>query len=277
MGTSSYRAVDHVMVRALNIDRLLWLFSNVFELPISWPKESNSFATFAWVHVGNTDLELWASTNNKDLPVDCQPPLIHGFALDPMHDLGDSIAKLAKVGIQCKEPKPYRTPSGAGTVVTNFTNSVVLDLSSESCCVFFCAWDPDGTIFPWTERLTSQQRSARDRREFLKRGGGVLGLVGLAEIELSTPELSHAMAKWAALSGEGPPFSLTSDIQLKLLSGPQHVIQSLTFEVTSLESVRAFLSSKGLLGTSRQNELTLDPHATDGLKLKFREATSAVK
>lgn len=263
------------MVRALCIDRLFSLFSNVFELPVSWPKQSSSFATFAWVHVGNTDLELWASTSNNDLPVDCQPPLIHGFALDPNHDLSESIADLASVGIQCKEPRSYKTPDHTGTTVTNFTNSVVLDLSSESCCVFFCAWDSSGTIFPWTERLTSRERRARDRKEFLKRGGGALGLVGLAQIEMSTPALLNAAEKWATFSGEGQPVPLAADIELKLVSGPRHVIQSLTFEVRSLESARTFLSAKSLLGTSSQDELALDPHAADGLKLKFREARAA--
>ena len=95
MNTSSYRAVDHVMVRLLNIDRLLDLFATVLDIPVSWPKQVSSFATFAWVHVGNTDLELWASTNNSDLPEGSQPPLIHGFALDPA-DLDASIAELSQ-------------------------------------------------------------------------------------------------------------------------------------------------------------------------------------
>ncbi len=56
-----YSNVDHMMIRLLDIDPLLSLFADVFGLPVSWPKQSSSFATFAWVHVGNTELELWAS------------------------------------------------------------------------------------------------------------------------------------------------------------------------------------------------------------------------
>jgi hypothetical protein len=273
MNTSSYRAVDHVMVRLLNIDRLLSLFANVLGIPVSWPKQVSPFATFAWVHVGNTDLELWASTNNSDLPEGSQPPLIHGFALDPA-DLDASIAELSAMGIRCKPPRPYQTRNESGNLATNFTNSVVLDLSSESCCIFFCAWDPNGTIFPWKERLTSVERSARDRQELVARQGGALGLIGLSEIEMSTPNLTETEEKWRDLTGsQHMPLKLTSEISLKLLSGNRHVIRSLTFEVRSLEAARAVLLSSGLLGAASEIEITLDPAETDGLELKFRESS----
>jgi hypothetical protein len=271
MNTSSYRAVDHVMVRLLNIDRLLDLFASVLDIPVSWPKQVSSFATFAWVHVGNTDLELWASTNNSDLPEGSQPPLIHGFAFDPV-DLDASIAELSAMGIRCKPPRPYETRDESGALVTNFTNSVVLDVSSESCCIFFCAWNPDAVIFPWKERLTSVERSARDQQELLARQGGLLGLIGLSEIEMSTPNLSEATERWRNLTGsEGVPIKLTSEIGLKLVSGNWHVIRSLTFGVRSLEAAKTALLSRGLLGFASEGEITLDLAATDGLRLKFRE------
>jgi len=118
MTNTRYHAVDHVMLRLLDVEPLLSLFGTVFDLPISWPKQTSSFATFAWVHVGNTDLEFWAATSNADLPPDSQPPLFHGFALDPV-DLTTCIADLAKDGIQCKSPRPYQTPGADGTLVTN--------------------------------------------------------------------------------------------------------------------------------------------------------------
>ena len=165
--TASYCAVDHVMIRLLDIDALLSLFADVFHLPVSWPKQSSSFATFAWVHVGNTELELWASASNSDLPQESQPPLIHGFALEPV-DLETSIAHLTQAGFQCKSPRPYQTKTADGSLTTNFTNSVLLDLSCDSCCIFLCAWNPDGTIYPWKERLTVAERRSRDQIELTK-------------------------------------------------------------------------------------------------------------
>jgi len=271
MTNTRYHAVDHVMLRLLDVEPLLSLFGTIFDLPISWPKQSNSFATFAWVHVGNTDLEFWAATSNADLPPDSQPPLFHGFALDPVN-LTTSIADLAKDGIRCKSPRPYQTEGAGGTLVTNFTNSVVLDLSSASCCVFFCAWEPEGTIFPWAERLTAAARRSRDQKELVKRKGGPLGLVGLSAIEMSTPTLDATVEKWRALTGSaGSPLALTSGIDLHLMPGTDHKIQSLTFEVKSLEIAKAFLISKHLLGRSSARELTLATQATAGLAFSFIE------
>jgi len=45
--------------------------------------------------------------------------------------------------------------------------------------------------------------------------------------------------------------------------------------VRSLASAKAFLVSKGLLGTASADELTLALDATDGLVFKLREANSA--
>lgn len=145
------------MVRLMDVELLLSLFGTIFDLPICWPKQTSSFATFAWVHVDNAGLDFWAATSNADLPPYSQPPLFHGFALDPV-DLTTSIADLAKDGIQCKSPRPHQTPGAGGAPVTNFTNSVVLDVSSASCCVFFCAWEPRRNNIP-VGRTPDRRRS----------------------------------------------------------------------------------------------------------------------
>jgi hypothetical protein len=275
--TAVYSTVDHVMIRLLDIDPLLSLFTDVFGLPVSWPKQSSSFATFAWVHVGNTELELWASASNSDLPKESQPPLIHGFALEPV-DLEASVAHLTQAGFQCKSPRHYQTKTADGALTTNFTNSVLLDFSSESCCIFFCAWNPDGTIYPWKERLTAAERRSRGQVELAKCGGGTIGLIGLSAIEMSTPDLSAAEKNWRLLTGSADTeIELTVDMVLRLAQGSHQVIQSLTFDVRSLESARDFLSANGLLGTSSEHELSLESTAADGLRIKFRQARVAAQ
>ena len=275
MTKSHYHAVDHVMLRLLDVEPLLSLFGTTFGLPISWPLQTSSFASFAWVHVGNTDLEFWAATSNADLPADCQPPCFHGFALEPVN-LTAALADLAKDGIQCKPPRPYQTPRASGTLITQFTNSVVLDVSSASCCVFFCEWNPEGTVAPWPQGLTAAARRSRDQKELGRRIGGALGHVGLwglSAIEMCTPTPEATEAKWRALTGSTcSPLALTPDVDLQLVAGTEHKIQSLTFEVQSLEAVKALLLSKNLLGTSSANELTLATHATAGLTFSFVEA-----
>lgn len=269
---SLYRSVDHVLIRLLEIDSLYALFADVFALPISWPLQRSDFATFGWVSVGNTNLEFWASASNSDLPPDCQLPLVHGLALDPA-DLSSSLTRLAELGVSCKEPRPYQTKNEDGVVVTNFTNSVVLDVSSESCCIFFCAWDENGTIFPWKEKLSVVQRRTKEQEALRRCAGGPLGLVGLSEIRVAVPDFDRATEKWSALTGSDTnPMALTQDIALRLVPGKCHVIQCLTFAVRSLPAARVFLADRGLLGSSSSDELELSSQASGGLSFRFVEA-----
>lgn len=272
MTQALYRTIDHVMIRLLKIEPLFSLFSDVFGLPVSWPKQSSDFATFGWVNVGNTDLEFWAAASNADLPADCQPPLVHGFALDPA-DLSSSVSRLAELAIACKAPRPYETLNAQGETVTNFTNSVVLDLSSPACCIFFCAWDKNGDIFPWKEKLTPVERRARDQKVFRHSAGGVLGLIGLCKIELLVEDVAAASEKWRALTGSNShPIALTDGmdgIDLELVAGTQHMIQSLTFEVRSLAVARSFLAARDLLQSSTANELVLSSAVTGGLRFNI--------
>jgi hypothetical protein len=272
MTQAFYRAIDHVMIRLLEIEPLFSLFSNVFGLPVSWPKESSSFATFGWVNVGNTDLEFWAAANNADLPSDCQPPLIHGFALDPV-DLSSSVSQLAELGIACKAPRPYETLNEQGVKVTNFTNSVVLGVSSPECSIFFCAWDKNASIFPWKEKLTAVERRARDREVFRRCAGGALGLVGLRKIELAVEDVGEASEKWRALTGSGSqPIALTDGVDgtdLELVAGKRHMIQSLTFDVRSLAVAKDFLAARDLLESFTAEELVMSSAATGGIQFKI--------
>jgi len=267
-----YRAVDHVVIRLTAIEPLFSLLSQVFALPVSWPRESSDFATFGWINVGNTNLELWAATDNSDLPPDLPPPFFHGFALDPA-DLDMSIAGLADAGIACKTPRPYQTKDAHGAWVTNFTNSVVLDVSSESCCIFFCAWGRDGNIFPWKEKMSSVERRAKVRAAFEQCAGGPLGLVGLSGITLGVQDLAEATAKWHTLTGSGEAsLSLTENIRMHLVARKRNMIESLTFEVRSLATAKSFLEKNGLLESFDEREISLSSVATDGLQFKFVEA-----
>lgn len=271
-----YRSLDHVVLRLRAVEPLHALFSETFGLPLSWPLQRSPFASFAWVNVGNTNLELWAAASNADLPVDAQPPLVQGLALDPV-DLAASIALLAQRGIACKEPKPFRTQAASGAWVTNFTNSVVLDVSSDACCVFFCAWNAEGTIYPWAEKLDAVRRKARDEAAFGVCAGGPLGLVGLSEVRLVVPDLAAANKAWRALTGSSEgPIALTPDVALCIVAGDvRHaIIDSLTFRVRSLAIAREFLTERQLLEASIDDELRLSRTACDSLDLRLVGASA---
>jgi hypothetical protein len=271
---AAYRALDHVVIRLRAVEPLWSLLAGEFGLPVSWPLQHSAFASFGWINVGNTNLELWAARDDADMPPEAQPPRVQGLALDPA-DLEASIAELTARGIACKPPRAFRTQDASGASVTNFTNAVLLDLSSDACCVFFCAWDAAGTIYPWPEKLDAPQRRARDAEVFQASAGGPLGMIGLRRIGLAVPDQAEASVRWRALTASPRgPLALMPDIAVALAPGrhPFATIESLCFGVRSLPQARTFLAERQLLEASSPDELVLARHACAGLDLRFVEA-----
>ena len=246
---SSYRSIDHVMLRLHAAEPLFQLFSETFGLPVAWPLQRTDFATYGWVHLGNTDLELWAATANGDLPDHAQPPLIHGFALEPASPLAESLEHAMEAGITCKPPRAFQSENSRGERVTNFTNSVLLELSAPSCCVFFCEWDRRAALYPWPETATPVERRAQHRQALQDSGGGPLGITGLHALRMGTPDVQTHQHRWRTLTGSQPghPIAVTPDVCLELVPGEHLLIESLSLSVRSLSIARAFLSSRHLL------------------------------
>lgn len=246
------------------------LFARTLELPVSWPLQSNAFATYEWVTLGNTNLEFWASTNNSDLPSEHVLPLLHGLALEP-NNLTDSIQLLLGRGIKCKAPRPYITQSSDGRDVKNFTNSVVLDVSSPLICIFFCEWGLEGTIFPWKEQLTTTQRQFNQQQQLLACAGGKLGIIGLVELEIQSTRIEETKARWLAMIGQGSTQIMSDGIQLNFHAGAEDKIMSIVIGVHSLASACKVLAEEGLLGECFNNEVSMSQDACTGLHFRFRQ------
>ncbi len=251
------------------------LFANRFGLPISWPLQRLDFASYGWVTLGNTNLEFWAASDNSDLSGDQVLPLFHGFALDP-EDLRKSIDMLESRGIQCKTPRSYITKNAEGRDLTNFTNAVILDVSGESCCIFFCKWGIEGTIFPWAENITAMERQVREQSQLSACAGGKLGITGLVEIRMTTPNIPEAAATWGAIAGQiSASIILANGIKLRLIPGNDNKIESLVIGVRSLAAARSALAEMDILGAEDNEEITLSGRACSDLRFRFREDGAA--
>jgi len=261
--THAYHGIDHIVIRTADAESLFVLFSGLLGLPVTWPLERAGFATFGWVNIGNTHLEIWAAANNSDLPADCPFPFIHQIAFQPV-DLATSVVRVERMGLRCKTPRTYESKNERGELRTNFTNSVILDLSNDACCVFFCDWGQDAPIVPWPKGLTTTERRALEREAMNVCGGGPLGLVGLREIELSTPNLESATDRWRKLTESKEAISITDDIRLRLSMGSQEVVQSLTFAVRDL-------ARHDLLDARDDDEVMLSTRVSQGLQFRFSE------
>lgn len=268
-----FQAVDHIMVRVNEAEPMMRLFSETLGLPVSWPLQQNDVATYGWITLGNTNLEFWASVNNGDLPTGQLLPMFHGFALAP-YELSRSIGILEQRGIRCKAPRSYATKNREGKEVTNFTNSVILDVSNDLCCIFFCDWGAEGTIFPWPKKHTLEDRRAAAMANMKSCGGGKLGVTGLIEIRLASTDVDESYTKWAAITGQESGPLLLDGIRLCLRSGAKNMIDSLVLGVRSLHGARDVLAKLDLLGTDQGDEIVLSDKATAGLQFRLREVNA---
>ena len=261
-----------MVVRTADAESLHALFSDSLGLPVTWPLQRAGFATFGWIGLGNTNLEIWEATDNSDLPADCPFPLIHQIALEP-HALTETLERLRVLGFNCKAPRAYASKDASGTVRTNFTNSVILDLSHDACCVFVCDWDRDAPIVPWAKGLSTPERRVLEREVLAASAGGPLGLVGLQEIALSVRDPAPAAKRWQRLAGsQAHPIALTEDVRVELSAGPRDLIQSLTFAVLDLYAARRFLVSRDLLDKDDIDDVVFSRRATGGLTFRLVEA-----
>lgn len=270
-----YLGIDHVVIRATAAEPLYDLLHKRLGLPVIWPLQYAPFATYGWIGVGNANIEIWAALDNSDLPADCPLPLFHQIALAPS-DLEETVAQIRAAGLSCKAPRAFVSKDERGYSQTNFTNSVVLELSSDVCCVFICEWGERAPIAPWRPRLTLQQRRADQRAALNAVGGGRLGLVGLRGIELMTPDVRKATERWQQLSrSTGETLEIANDVDLSLIPGNRDSIQSLTLAVRDFDMARRVLLEEGLLDESdRPKELVLSRQVTGGLRIRLIEELS---
>lgn len=268
MTPMAWRAVDHVMLRLDALEPLHGFFADVLGLPVTWPARNESFASYSWIGLGNTHLELWAATSNSDLPAETRLPLLHGFALTPLC-LETSMATLRQVGITCNSPRTWHSPTADGVERVNFTNAVIPDLCGPACCVFFCDWSDDAPIAPWS--AAGLPRREWDKAVHCNAKENLLGILGLSDIVLASPDPRRAAATWrkAGLQWDEGALLLTQDIRLRIVEGPVLCVESLALRVRDLARTRSLLRQHGRLMPTTDDEVWMKAPEMAGLHLRF--------
>jgi hypothetical protein len=268
------RQPDHLSVRVNDAEKLHRLFADVLGLPVSWPLESIAFARFSWVSVGNSNIEFWQASNNSDLPLNGKPliPFVHGIAVD-CDDVAKTVEQLSGIGFACTQAKSFGTSSAEGVQVDACTKAQLLEISAPKCQVFLCHWHREGLIFPWKEKLSTAERRRNEKRALSASGGGALGILGLAEIRMSVPDIEHAARGWdlvyRRIAGRGHSWDLGDKMMLSLHAGPLQMVTSLMFRVHSFEKANDALKERGLLVEHTENEAQILPDAVEGLDFRL--------
>lgn len=255
--------LDHIDLRVRDLDAVATFFTGTLGLPVSWPVRDEAFARYAWVNAGNVQLELWQARSNNDLPTETMLPCIAGLALWPQ-DIDQARLQLDAMGIACKEPRVWRTPTKDGSLAANFTNCLVHDASSAACQVFFCQWDAHAPLTPWPRGETATSRRARQTRE-LAEADGAIGVVGLHTIHMESSEPDASAHVWRCLTGAHN--CAAPDIALSISRGPALRITALVLRVRTLSAAACALTEQGLDIVSDATVLWIDERATQGLRI----------
>jgi hypothetical protein len=129
--------------------------------------------------------------------------------------------------------------------------------------------DPHGRDLEAERRISTAQLEAR--------AGGLLGLIRIKEVAIGTTQLAESGARWRDLLhpaieetvfcwqvGDGPA--------LRLIAAERDELHHMVWEVASLPYARAALAARGLLGTTRPDELTIDAASCFGVDIRLVEA-----
>lgn len=267
-GARPWQAIDHLMLRVAQAESLFDALHRELGLPVTWPLQRADFATYGWIGLGNTQIEIWAAASNADLPANCTLPLVHGFALGPNH-LETDLALLRERGLRHRTPRNFSSPDAQAVSRSNFTNAVIEDLSSPGCCVFYCDWARGAPIVPWPRDATADERRALHAAALAQCGGGLLNITGLRRITMQTPDVLTTERGWrTALDASSGPLFLAPDIRLIIEAGPCHRISALHVGVRDATVARAALEARHWLGAEGDaGAMQLDHPACAGLAL----------
>lgn len=272
MARRLYRGVDYLWVRLPEVAPFFAFLTQTLRLPVSWPLQDNPTGSFGRVALGNITLELWSSTSA--LAADSQAEFC-GLALDP-ENMQTAINSLDRLGIPCKLLRPFEVVNAQSLPVARVTNAVLMHLSGPECSVFLSEWQPLEAGQPWYSRAHPASRRQRDQRKLEQSAGGALGVTGLVEIEIETPDFANAEGDWRQLTGSTGNLQLADDIALRLVHGNATRIRSLTVAVRSLAAAREFLAAQRMLGDDTGSALLLSRRMTSGLNFRLVEAQIAL-
>lgn len=245
--------LDHFYAVSPEAEKLLEFFSHDLQLPLAWPYRSyQSFASGA-VTFGNVAFEVarFPSTTSNDRTD------FRGIAFLPSAHAPEVRTQYESAGVELGESRPFVT-STDGVEQVLWENMTFTRLSSTSMTVFICDYKNRDLINAGRQRASG---------ELAARGGGPLGIIELAQIEIDAPDQQQVHADWSHVLRVGPDDLLAVSSQqpsIRINHGEKG-ISSITLRVHSLAAARSWLDAKEMLGSTTTESVQISPGAVQGL------------
>lgn len=250
MTESVVRGVDHLYAPLSNAEEAYGELTETLGLPVAWPFVTyGNFASGA-VNLGNLNLEVLRHSDAMPGFVAHLPTHVQGIALHPVAT-PRLLDELDHRGIAHSPPEIF-PPGASADTGAMWTNVTLESLSNPATTIFTCEYHIPG-MYDYDSRQASLDEC----------GGGTLGVTGVREIVISSPQPTEAVERWQQLldplSPPGPGYwEFEHGPALRIIAGTVDSVERVVVMVRSL----AALEQSG-------NELV---HALQGTPLVFVES-----
>ena len=284
--------IDHIMIRVNDAiyDQVFSLFTDTFQLPISWDVH-NYYPPFkaGGIVAGNISMEIFRSGEQPLYPAQAQ---LYGIALEAT-PLPGCLQELTSRGIP--HLPPHAIPQGyfssrgefytliylgelLGSDLSRFfhadqiglgaIDNLIFDRVFGNGTVFLCEYNPTF----WNIPEERQKKKALLQEKW----GGSLGLEDVQELLIGVANPDKAQEQWQRLLTPLEPihsreWQFKEGPGIRLVPHELDEILAMTWKVASLEQAKTFLQAKGMPGEVTANQVTIAPETIFGLELRLVE------
>ena len=217
------RGVDHVYVPLSDAEAAYSVLTATLGLPIAWPYTAYGDFASGGVNLGSLNLEV-LSDSTLDSPARVQGIALHPVATDRL------VAELDHRGI-AHSPTEIFPPGASKDTGAMWTNVTLERLSKPTTTVFTCEYH-----IPELYDYDSRQASLDEA------GGGTLGVIGVQEIVISSPQPTEAIHQWQQLLDPISPrgrgyWELEHGPALRIIAGTVETVHHVVVMVRSLAAI----------------------------------------
>jgi hypothetical protein len=266
------KQVDTILLvvdEANDVNHLMSVFSEMFQLPVSWPAMELQTSFSGCVYAGNVNLEPIAFLEDSDRVLS----RIGGIGFEIETALIATLEEIKRREIPYTGPYPFTVTDSLGQAQTHYSTAVLDQLSSPQMSNYLCEYKPIAfslSSTPTIETVTQQKALLKQTLE--NRSGGPLGLQYVEEIVVGARNLTESRRRWQKLFDPIPPrgegvWKIGVGPQIRVVPAMENEIQSLVIKVSSLAKARTFLIENGLFSHGSDRKITLVKEQLHGLEI----------
>ncbi|HEY0319688.1 MAG TPA: hypothetical protein VGC66_01835 [Pyrinomonadaceae bacterium] len=240
------KQLDHVIARVDDAEALHRLFSETFQLPVSWAVKSYKAFKSGGISLGNTNLEILTVGAKSDADGDASARFC-AFAFE-CESLSETVEELGRRKLKCSSVVPYIESPAEGLPKTHLWSNAFLDGLAGSdlwtryvifstkmpgyqfwanllrgsrveqqgisrlfsgALVFLVEYEYQNfkNMPLWSDFKNHDEKRAADAEALRAQAGGALGLLSVQEITVSVKDYERANENWKKLFAPVQPLA----------------------------------------------------------------------